>query len=108
MAIHDELNDITLQLAQLEKQKQQLLERQRDLEHQLQGSLQTEDQTKLQSQQEQASSFSAHERLIIFSTLFKGRDDVFATRWDNAKTGRSGYSPACANEWKKVFVLSHR
>lgn len=101
MAIHDELNEITLQLAQLEKQKQQLLERQRDLEHQLQGSRQTEDQTKLLSQQEQTSSFSAHERLIIFSTLFKGRDDVFATRWDNTKTGRSGYSPACANEWKK-------
>lgn len=31
--------------------------------------------------------------------LFKGREDVFPKRWDNTKTGKSGYSPACYNEW---------
>ena len=36
----------------------------------------------------------------LFAELFRGRDNVFATRWENATKGRSGYSPRCANEWR--------
>ena len=43
----------------------------------------------------------SHEKVDLFRSLFAGRPDVFAVRWDNRKTGRSGYSPACANEWIK-------
>lgn len=32
-------------------------------------------------------------------TLFHGREDVYAKRWESAKKGTSGYSPACKNEW---------
>ncbi|WP_460001754.1 TOTE conflict system archaeo-eukaryotic primase domain-containing protein [Paradesulfitobacterium aromaticivorans] len=32
--------------------------------------------------------------------LFKGREDVFAKRWQNKK-GNSGYTPVCSNEWQK-------
>jgi hypothetical protein len=38
-------------------------------------------------------------KLALFRTLFRGREDVFPRRWENARTGRSGYSPACSNEW---------
>jgi hypothetical protein len=31
--------------------------------------------------------------------LFRGRDDVYPKLWTNAKSGRTGYAPACANEW---------
>ena len=34
----------------------------------------------------------------LFMKLFTGRQDVFPKRWENRK-GRSGYSPACRNEW---------
>ena len=34
-----------------------------------------------------------------FRELFRGRSDVFPVRWESNK-GRSGYAPACANEWK--------
>jgi superfamily II DNA or RNA helicase len=44
---------------------------------------------------------SSHEKVDLFRRLFAGRPDVFPVRWDNKKTGRSGYSPACANEWVK-------
>lgn len=44
-------------------------------------------------------TFSAEEKIQIFMNLFKGREDVFPKRWDNTKTGKSGYSPACYNEW---------
>ena len=39
------------------------------------------------------------EKLSLFMKLFRGRDDVYARRWTNVKKDRSGYSPACANEW---------
>ncbi|MHB9012971.1 MAG: TOTE conflict system archaeo-eukaryotic primase domain-containing protein, partial [Ignavibacteriaceae bacterium] len=39
------------------------------------------------------------EKVKIFMSLFKGREDVFAKRWQN-KNGASGYSPVCLNEWK--------
>lgn len=41
----------------------------------------------------------AEEKIALFRRLFGGRTDVFPARWENAKTGRSGYAPACSNEW---------
>ena len=41
------------------------------------------------------------DKLGLFCSLFGGRTDVYAQRWDNPKTGKSGYSPACHNEWAK-------
>lgn len=38
-------------------------------------------------------------KVALFRSLFRGREDVFPKRWDNPKTGRAGYAPACANEW---------
>jgi superfamily II DNA or RNA helicase len=37
---------------------------------------------------------SPSEKIAFFRSLFAGRDDVYATRWVSAKTGRSGWSPA--------------
>jgi hypothetical protein len=39
-------------------------------------------------------------KIALFRTLFRGREDVFPLRWENAKNGKSGYSPACSNEWE--------
>jgi superfamily II DNA or RNA helicase len=38
-------------------------------------------------------------KISLFRTLFRGREDVYPRRWDNPKTGKAGYAPACANEW---------
>ncbi|MDO9103427.1 MAG: DEAD/DEAH box helicase family protein [Methylovulum sp.] len=40
------------------------------------------------------------DKISLFRSLFKGRDDVYPKRWVNSKTGISGYSFACSNEWK--------
>ena len=39
------------------------------------------------------------EKTALFMSLFKGRKDVYAKRWQNKK-GLSGYSPVCLNEWE--------
>jgi superfamily II DNA or RNA helicase/very-short-patch-repair endonuclease len=40
-----------------------------------------------------------HAKVKLFRSLFRGREDVYARRFESQKTGRTGYSPACANEW---------
>ncbi len=44
-------------------------------------------------------ALTSSEKVKLFRELFRGRNDVFAVRWES-KRGTSGYSPACANEWK--------
>ena len=44
-------------------------------------------------------SISSKEKIALFRRLFAGRPDVFALRWENTKDDRSGYAPACSNEW---------
>jgi len=38
-------------------------------------------------------------KIALFRTLFRGREDVYPRRYENQKTGSSGYAPACGNEW---------
>lgn len=45
------------------------------------------------------ATLSNQEKVAIFRRLFRGREDVFPSRWDNSKTGKSGYAIACGNEW---------
>ena len=44
---------------------------------------------------------SSEEKIRIFEEVFKGRRDIYAKRWESNKTGKSGYSPACANEFNQ-------
>ncbi|MGO8685381.1 MAG: TOTE conflict system archaeo-eukaryotic primase domain-containing protein [Thermoleophilia bacterium] len=44
----------------------------------------------------------ASAKLALFRALFSGRDDVYARRWEG-RGGRSGYTPACANEWNRAL-----
>ena len=48
-----------------------------------------------------AVNLSLNERVELFQSLFRGREDVFARRWYSVKTERSGYQPVCLNEWKQ-------
>jgi superfamily II DNA or RNA helicase len=44
---------------------------------------------------------TAEGRVALFQSMFRGRSDVFARRWESTKTpGRSGWAPRCANEWR--------
>lgn len=39
-------------------------------------------------------------KVRLFMSLFKGRGDVYAKRWENPKKGTAGYSPVCLNLWQ--------
>jgi superfamily II DNA or RNA helicase len=38
-------------------------------------------------------------KIALIRSLFRGREDVYAKRFESKKTGKSGYQPACRNEW---------
>jgi len=40
-------------------------------------------------------------KIKLFMSLFKGRDDVYATQWENKKKTASGYSPVCLSIKRK-------
>ena len=42
------------------------------------------------------------EKVNLFRSLFKGREDVFARRWFSKATGKAGYQPVCQNEWGQL------
>lgn len=41
-------------------------------------------------------------KIALFRELFVGRDDVYAVRWKNSRTGRAGWSPAVVGGWRNA------
>lgn len=46
-----------------------------------------------------AMTSATNVKIELFRNLFRGREDVYPRRWENAKTKKAGYSPVCRNEW---------
>lgn len=42
---------------------------------------------------------SPKEKIKLYRSLFRGRQDVFARRWCSKNSDKSGYQPVCENEW---------
>jgi hypothetical protein len=42
-------------------------------------------------------------KLALFRSLFRGREDVYAVRWEG-KGGKSGYSPAGVMDWRAIHA----
>jgi len=51
-------------------------------------------------QERELSRLSTAEKVALFRRLFRGRIDVYPIRWESKSTDKSGYAPACANEWR--------
>ena len=51
------------------------------------------------------STLAAHhesppeQKIALFRSLFRGREDVYPRRFESRTSGKTGYSPVCANEW---------
>ena len=39
------------------------------------------------------------EKVALFRDLFQGRNDVYAQRWHNTRTGKTGWSPVVKGGW---------
>ena len=43
---------------------------------------------------------SIEDKINLYRSLFKGREDLFALRWERKDTQKGSYSPYCINIWK--------
>ncbi len=87
-SIRQELVELTIKQNQLEKELQHL-------EKNYEVSTSNADNALIT-----VTNDSHHDlKIELFMNLFKGRSDVFAKRFESLKTGKSGYQPACENEW---------
>ena len=86
-------DDIGKQLTGIEQALQRLDEERRQLEQQKATLLARQTATV-------PSIMTTEQKLALFQRLFRGRRDVYPRRWEN-RSGRSGYSFACANEWRR-------
>ncbi len=77
------IQEISNRLAEIEREKKQLLEA-----------------LVLLQKPEAPQSISDAEKIRLFLSLFRCRGSVFPKLWENSAKGIKGYSPACANEWK--------
>jgi superfamily II DNA or RNA helicase len=48
----------------------------------------------------ESANLSTDEKIALFRRLFRGRVDVYPVRWESKTSGKSGYAPACGNEWR--------
>lgn len=85
-SVEQRLKAIDRQLSELDARRKDLLEQRKQLQAP-------------SSKIPVIEKFSPEEKIQLFSSLFRGRSDVFAVRWEN-QAGRSGYSVACHKEWK--------
>jgi len=85
-------------------ERQQLLERIKELEAEnaeLKKRL-GENVTPVTHEPTAMQKLSAQEKVNLFRSQFKGREDVFARRWYSKASGKGGYQPVCQNEWSSL------
>ena len=46
-----------------------------------------------------ANDSNEQQKIALFRSLFRGREDVYPRRFESKRTGKSGFQPVCRNEW---------
>jgi hypothetical protein len=51
------------------------------------------------SQSNVTNDSTQEQKIALFRSLFRGREDVYPRRFESKRSGKSGYQPVCRNEW---------
>ena len=93
-----EIADLQQRLADLDRERENVLDALEQLKGRAAGEVQPP-AAQMVGVIASHAVLSNADKVALFHSLFRGRDDVFPRRWENSKTGKSGYAPACHNEW---------
>jgi superfamily II DNA or RNA helicase len=93
----DALRQECLQLREENERLRSLLER-----HGIPSSAPTPGQRPVEPVQKKVK-LSTSEKVALFRSLFRGREDVYAQRWESPD-GRSGYSPRTDRDWQAYYA----
>lgn len=98
-SIESQIKAAEKELADLNKRKIQLEYEIKHLKN-LQHSIAEQTPSFTKELKEGISSESPeNQKIALFRSLFRGREDVFPRRFESKRTGKSGYQPVCRNEW---------
>ena len=82
------------------KENEELKGQIKNLKIKLGMPIETEEKTILETSGTGINKYSSsNEKILLYRSLFCGREDVFARRWYSKTTEKSGYQPVCENEW---------
>src|SRR5215467_11485951 len=103
MAADDSLNkefaELQKRLDELDRERANVLTAIEQLQHRRVAKVKHAPSSRDEGNAPRGAALSNTEKVELFRSLFRGRDDVFPLRWQNSKSGKSGYAPACNNEW---------
>ena len=83
-------------LAVIDTERQKLSE---ELERLKEDAVSSKPQEPADQNGNNSLSYTATEKADLFLKLFRARESVYPKLWENPKTGKKGYAPACRNEW---------
>jgi hypothetical protein len=93
------------ELSQLDARRSALIEKIQNLQKEKELSRRISSEPRDNHKNAQVTNVSSEsKKILLFSTLFKGREDVYPKRFESRSTGKSGYQPACRNEWLKGIL----
>ena len=92
--------DVKSELAELESRRSVLLARLVELQKEKTTQFQPIETLEQNTHQPPVTNQSSQEdKIALFRSLFRGREDVYPRRFESLKTGKKGYQPVCRNEW---------
>ena len=94
-----EIADLQKRLAELDRERESMLTALEQLKLRGEPELQAALSSQWAADASATTALSNADKITLFLSLFRGRGDVFPRRWENPKTGKTGYAPACRNEW---------
>ena len=97
--LNKETADLQRRLAELDRERASLLTALEQLKLRSKAAAQPTLPMQTAGDISSKTPLSNAEKVALFHSLFHGRDDVFPRRWENSKTNKVGYAPACHNEW---------
>lgn len=97
--IEEKLGSYRKSLADLDEKREWLIQKIGELEGEREYHFSIQPDTEGYKTPPVTTKSHHSEKIVLFRSLFKGREDVYPLRFESLKTGKSGYQPACENEW---------
>lgn len=97
-----QLHELEQRLKQLDTERAEVLQAIKDLKAATDREfkpIQVSERSLLGRSLRDSAPLTQDEQLALFLELFRCRASVYSKRWENTKSGKSGYAPACRNEW---------
>ena len=85
VALDEKRNALQARIKQLKEQKQSIAEKQLSFDRLFDSNV--------------TNDSNEEQKIALFRSLFRGREDVYPRRFESKRTGKSGFQPVCRNEW---------